>query len=400
MTIRYYKIFLLIFSLLIISCGKDSEKVSILKKDSSETKGKKDTSKNSAGSKNTSGAGIFTLDDFYKDNHGLSVKAEEIFNSIPDSERVAQMIITSAGELGKSDKEVMELIKSRKIGGILILKGSKTGMTNLINKYKEEAALYGELPLLFSCDAEPTLINNKYSGIQQFLKTNSIKSEEQSKNTGLEIANEIKKIGFNQNYAPVCDFDINKEIIGDRSFGHNEGEVVKLSNAFIAGTQSAGIIATAKHFPGHGNVKGDSHKELVWNEGEPAELNTFRSVIQESGVISIMAGHIAIKGGKYNTDGKPSTISNKIITGLLKNELKFRGIVVTDAMNMGGVKNFTKPALSATIAGCDMILMPTDEKMLVASILAEMKSNEEYKKQIYESVKKIIRLKICLGLIK
>jgi beta-N-acetylhexosaminidase len=380
---------LLIFS---FSCGDNSKKLQV---NNDTTSIKNDTTIKSQVNKK-----LFTLEDFYKDTSELNKKVEEIFKSLSDTERVGQMVMTSAGELGRGDNIVSGLIKNKKVGGLVILKGSKQSITDLIKKFNKIAENSKSLPLLFSCDGEPSLINKKISGIPEFPKTNSIKKEDLSEKTGADIAKEIKNIGFNWNYAPVCDFDLNKEIIGDRSFGHNETNVTKLATAFIKGTQSNGIIATAKHFPGHGNVQGDTHKKLVWINGEPAELKTFANVIKESGVISIMVGHIAINGGEYDTKEMPSTISKKIITDVLRNKLQFKGIIITDAMNMGGVKDFLKPALSASIAGCDMILMPTDENTFIINVLNRMNIEPDYKVQIYNSIKKIIRLKICSGIIK
>ncbi len=340
-----------------------------------------------------------TLTSFLKDNGYISKKTDSIFNALSDGERVSQMIIASYGELGKSKEQVTKLIAGKKIGGVVILKGESSELKEQINFLKNTAKQNGLLPLIFSCDAEPTLINSKLRGSPKVINTNNIKNIKDCAKVSLTISEFIKNIGFNQNYAPVCDFDLNKEIIGDRSFGHDTAIVTLLANEFIKVSQDNGIVATAKHFPGHGTVKGDSHHSIVFIDGELKELDVFKSVIK-SGVISIMVGHIAIKNNKeFDTDGLPSTLSRKIVTDLLKTKLGFKGIIITDAMNMGAVTDFTKPSLNAVKAGCDLILMPTNEDALYESILAQMKNDVEFTNQIHESVKKIIRLKICLGLL-
>lgn len=343
----------------------------------------------------------YSLADFYNNNDAvLSKKIDIVYSKLSNEEQIGQMIVVAAGKYGKSKDIVNGLITSKKIGGVLLLKGSRDEFTNLIKEFTKTASnTSGSLPLIFSCDAEPSLINMKISGSPEFPETSSIKNYEQAYKIGNEIAQYIHGLGFHQNFAPVCDFDKNKEIIGDRSFGHSTENVTALANEFIKATQKNNIVATAKHFPGHGNVKGDSHKGIVTVEGEPAEKEVFKKVIQE-GVISIMIGHIAINGSKkYDTDGKPSSISRKIITDFLRKELGFNGIIITDAMNMKGVTGFTKPSFEAIKAGCDMVLFPSDENALIQSVLNELKTNEEFKKQIENSVKRIIKLKICLGLV-
>ena len=341
----------------------------------------------------------FSLKDFYSDNKILEKRVSEIFLTLSDDERIAQMITTSSGTLGKPESFVKNLIKGKKVAGVLLLGGSKERFSEMIRSFKEIADSVKSLPLIFSTDAEPSLINQKISGLKRFNPTNTIRNERESESVANDISEIIKSIGFNQNYAPVCDFPYNKEIIGDRSFGKNESELIKLAESFIKATQSNNIIATAKHFPGHGNVNGDSHKEIVYIKGELKELNVFKKMI-DTGVISVMVGHIAIENNeKYNTGGLPSTISKNIVTDLLKNELGFKGLVVTDAMNMDAVSKFQSPSLKAIEAGCDMVLMPSDEIKLINSVKEKMVKDSEFREQVYESVRKVIRVKVCLGMI-
>lgn len=399
------KIIYLLIGLILISFGvfiyemkNSNEDVHVVKEDTSHTEhNKNETIEEKLVTQINNN---YTLSDFYSNKDTELLKeTEKIYSELSKEEQIGQMIITAGGTYGKPVEKIKGLIKTKSIGGIVLLKGSGQEFKKLIQEFNDVASSTKNcLPLIFSCDAEPSLINKKISGSPPFPVTSEIKNEKESFETGKNIAKYISSLGFQQNYAPVCDFDINKEIIGDRSYGHNEKIVSNLAIEFIKASQENNIIATAKHFPGHGNVKGDSHKGLVTIKGEPSELKVFENVIK-GGVISVMIGHIAISGSKkYNTDGKPSTISRNIVTDLLRNDLGFQGIIITDAMNMQGVSGFSKPSLEAVKAGCDMILFPSDENSLIQSVLKEIDSNEELKMQIEKSVKRIIRLKICLGM--
>lgn len=336
----------------------------------------------------------FSFKDFLSENKNLDRIIDEIFSRLTDEERIAQMIVTSSGNLGKPESYVAELIRKKKVGGVLLLGGSKESFTRMIKSFRQIADTVESLPLIFSTDAEPSLINDKIYGVKKFNPTNTIRSAEESESIASEISELIKGIGFNQNYAPVCDFPYNREIIGDRSFGKNESELTKLAESFIKGTQENEVIATAKHFPGHGNVNGDSHREIVYINGELKEINVFKKMI-EAGVYSVMVGHIAIENNKrYDTEGLPSTLSRKIVTHLLKNELGFKGIVITDAMNMEAVTKFQSPSLKAIEAGCDMVLMPSDETRLINSVIEKMSADAEFREQVYESVRKVVRMKV------
>lgn len=390
--INYYILVCIIF--LLIGCGdKDSDQSSEIKDENRDTIKKLDD--NSDDSKLSD---KFTLKDFYSENTNIDKKVYEIFNSLNEEEKIAQMIIQAAGKYGKSEQEIINLLKSKRIGGVLLLKGSKEEFTRYVKKFSSDSLKSNSLSLIFSADAEPSLINKKIAGVKKFEPTNGIKNVEECKVVANEISDVLKSIGINQNYAPVCDFPYNKEIIGDRSFGKDEVERIQLVTEFMKVTQNNNIIATAKHFPGHGNVKGDSHKEIVYIRGELKELNVFEEIIN-AGVISVMVGHIAIENNEnYNTDGLPSTLSRKIVTDLLKKELRFKGLVVTDAMNMEAVSKFQTPSLKAIEAGCDMILMPSDEYKLILSVKEKMDNDPEFREQVYESVRKVIRVKVCLGI--
>ncbi len=342
----------------------------------------------------------FSLQDFYTNNLELNRTVDSIFNTLSDKQKVAQMIITSAGELGKSEVTVQKLASQDAIGGVVFLKGSKKKHTENINTLNKIAAKNKSLPLLFSMDAEPSLFASRIKGAKDVGKTIDIKNDTQSDSVVSIINQELRDIGVHHNYAPVLDISPNNEAIKSRSYGSNKDSVINLANQFIRCTQEGGIIATAKHFPGHGLVKGDTHKQSVYIDGPLEEVDNYKKIIAD-GVLSIMVAHITIQNNEeYGTDGLPSSCSRKIITSLLKEKMKFNGIVISDALNiMKAVTILDNAPLLASKAGCDLILMPQNEIKTINAILAETKTNPDYKKQVMQSVKKILRLKLCAGVI-
>lgn len=341
-------------------------------------------------------SGAYTLKDYYSNNSDLDSQVNEIINSLSDGQKVSQLIISSAGSNGKSSGEVKKLIEDGIIGGVIYLGGSKDQFTSLSADLQTTAQNNSQPPLLISTDGEPSLINRKIDGISEFPKTNTITTTDDARNIAAEISSLLDGMGITQNYAPVCDYGYNKEIINNRSFGGNENNVGMLAAEFIKASQENGVIATAKHFPGHGNVSGDSHNKVVYIDGEMDELWIFKEAI-EGGVISVMAGHIAVRNNpEYNTDGLPATLASNILQGLLREEMGFKGIIVTDGMNMGAVTKIKNASYKAFLAGCDLILMEPDERGLYSDILNGM-SDPDIKTRVEESVKRIIRAKVCLG---
>lgn len=342
----------------------------------------------------------FDLQDFYSENPELSNKVNEIYDRLTPSQRVAQMIISCTGELGKSETFVKKLAKDDVIGGVVFLKGSKKEHTETIAELNSISEKNQTLPMIFSMDAEPSLLSGRIKGARNVGKTIDIKNFTQSDSITEIINQELKEIGVHHNFAPVLDISPNNEAIKSRSYGNDKATVIPLANRFIECSQEGGIIATAKHFPGHGLVKGDTHKQSVYIDGALQEANNYIPVI-EDGVLSIMIAHITVKNNKvFGTDGIPSSCSPRIIKDLLIDGMCFEGIVISDALNiMKAVTILDNAPLLASKAGCDMILMPKDERKTLRSVLNEMEKDAAYKKQVEASVKKILRLKICAGII-
>ncbi len=341
----------------------------------------------------------FQLSDFLQKNQDLDDKVNLVYQKLPDSSRVAQLLMPAVGRLGLPKLEIEELTRKGMIGGVLMLNGTVDEFTSWIKEFEATNRKKGYLPFLYSADAEPSLVNRKIIGSKQVKKAQEVKTLEEAIEVANLISSDLTKIGINYNFAPVVDVSTNATV-GYRGFGAVKENLIPWSNAFIQTTQKQNIIATAKHFPGHGLVSGDTHKSLQSINGELKELANYPPLI-ESGVLSIMIAHIAILNNKqYNTNGLPATISETIVTSLLRKEMGFNGLIVTDAMNMGGVSKVPNAAVKAVSAGCDIILMPLDMKLAYNEIWTKYKSDKAFHSKVEEASKRIIRMKICLGLIK
>jgi beta-N-acetylhexosaminidase len=340
----------------------------------------------------------FELQDFLKENKDLDAAVEKVFASLDDTAIVAQLIMPAVGRLGQEKATIDQHIKDRIIGGVLMLNGTKEGFTSWITDFEKQNATYGNLPFLYSADAEPSLVNRKIMGSTVVKKANELKSIEEVRTCAQTISKDLNDIGITYNFSPVVDMSPNATV-GFRSFGAVPANIIPWSGAFIEETQAQGIVATAKHFPGHGLVSGDTHKALQVIDGELKEIQNYPPLIAQ-GVLSIMVAHIAVQNNtKYNTNGLPSTCSKAIVTDLLKTEMGYKGLIVTDAMNMGGVVAVPEAAYKAVAAGCDIVLMPVDAKKAHAELLSHYRKDAAFKAQVDAAAKKIIRMKIALGLL-
>lgn len=379
----------LIFCLLVLSnCAQENESNSpkAISNDKSEIQNNKKHS-------------LFSLTDYLSNSELLNQHVDSVFESLDEKDLVAQLIMPAVGKYGQTKETIDGLIKDQLIGGVLMLNGSKEEFKAWIEDFEASNEKYGNLAFLYSADAEPSLVNRKIIGSSPVKKANEIESISEVIDVTNTISRDLNDIGINYNFSPVVDMSPNKTV-GFRSFGKNPENIIPWSDAFIKATQDNNIIATAKHFPGHGLVSGDTHKSLQVIKGELKEISNYPPLIS-NGVLSIMVAHIAIEGNnEYNTNGLPSTCSKKVVTELLREQMHFKGIIVTDAMNMGGVRNVPNNSVRAIEAGCDILLMPADARKAHQEIWNEFKNgNEEFRITVKESAKRIIRMKVCLGLI-
>ncbi|MCX6161795.1 MAG: glycoside hydrolase family 3 C-terminal domain-containing protein [Ignavibacteriae bacterium] len=324
-------------------------------------------------------------------------------------EKISQMIVSysdgfSLSESSSEFKRLKNVVQNEKIGGIIFFKGNSVQQAELTNKLQSLA----EIPLLISQDCERGTGMRLDDGsiFPSNMALGATRNKELAYQMGKIIALECKSFGVHQNYAPVMDVNNNpgNPIINVRSFGEDPKLVSMMGIQMIKGIQDAGLIATAKHFPGHGDTDVDSHSDLpVINFGmerlEEVELAPFKAAI-ETGVKSVMIAHLSFPA-LDNTPYLPSSLSKNIVDGLLIKKMGFGGLIVTDALNMDGITkhfNAKQVAVLCVEAGIDLILMPQGEKITIDAIEAAVKAGKISEERIDISVKKILDAKYKLGL--
>lgn len=323
-------------------------------------------------------------------------------------------------------QEFKRQVTENKVGGIIVFVGGVYDSVHFVNRMQELA----EIPLLISADFEtgvamrfPDTINFPWAmGIA------ATGNPEFARREGALAAKEIRALGIQWDFAPVVDVNNNAEnpVINVRSYGENPQEVGRFANEFMLGLQSGNVLATAKHFPGHGDTAVDSHRGLpeinfTRERLEQTEFIPFRDIINK-GVGSVMVSHIAmpqldsekvqpLKKSEKPTYAEseiiteastiPATLSNNIVTKILKNDMKFDGLVVTDAMDMSGLTlyfNQDEAAVRAVLAGNDVLLKPSNADAPIRGLREAVKSGRITEARIDESVRKILAWKYKLGL--
>jgi len=337
---------------------------------------------------------------YYSEDKALDRAVDSVYRLLDNQERAAQMIMTASStyeKLGYPFDKAKALVRSHIAANVVFLKGTAAAFSREV-KELDKISSSAVLPALYACDCEPTLITGKWNDIKDIKPASQQKNEASVAENTRKINEAVKKVGVQLNFAPVVDIAANKSVINTRSFGSDPETITTLSKQFVKTSQDAGIGATLKHFPGHGAVKGDSHKQSVFIDGDLTELNTFKEIIQsETPPISVMVGHIVVKNNAaYSTAGLPATLSGNIVTKLLRNELGFKGIITTDALNMEAATKIPDADWKAVIAGVDLVLMPKDAKTLNSRIVRALQEKNELSAQLEKSIKRIIRFKLLM----
>jgi beta-N-acetylhexosaminidase len=337
------------------------------------------------------------------------ITPDSIMKDMTLREKIAQMIITNSDgfnydESSQEFSRLRDLIVNKKVGGVIFFKGMSLEQAKFTNRLQN----LSEIPLLISADYERGTSMRLVDGslFPNNMAIGAARNPQLAYKMGLLIAKECRAIGVHQNYSPVMDVNNNPDnpIINVRSFGEDPLLVSEMGDNMIKGLQEGGVIATAKHFPGHGDTDIDSHNDLPVIPYDMERLNKielvpFKSAIQ-SGVGSVMIAHLSFPSLEKNPK-VPASLSPAIVDGLLKNDLKFNGLIVTDALNMSGVtKNFSagEIAVRCVKAGIDLILMDTDERVAIDAIEESVKTGDIKEERIDESCRKILYNKIRLGL--
>ena len=331
---------------------------------------------------------------------------DSVFNSLTLEEKIAQLFVIRAhSNLGEEHiNEVITRIKKYNVGGLCFFQGGAVRQANLTNYYQSIA----KTPLLISMDAEWG-IGMRLDSVDLFPKNMMLGAMENSKlvfELGKAIGKQCKRLGVHVNYAPVVDINNNPEnpVINDRSFGEDKNKVSEYSIQYTKGLQSEGVMACAKHFPGHGDVSVDSHLDLpVINKSYAAlnslELLPFKNQIKNN-VGCIMTAHLSVPA--FDTTAHlPTSLSRKVVTDILKNKLKFKGLIITDGLEMQGVTKYFpsgEAAAQAIIAGSDLLCLPEQIDSSIAKIKQALFNKTLSEPQFYASVKKVLLAKYNLGL--
>ena len=335
-----------------------------------------------------------------------SIWVDSIYSSMTLKEKVGQLFVIQAfSNKNKNHKDnIINIIRNNNIGGIIFSKGSAHKQVDLTNDFQSESSI----PLLIGMDAEWGL-NMRLDSTFSFpwnMTLGAIKDNNLIRQVGRSIADHCKRIGVNFNFAPVVDINTNPDnpIIGNRSFGESTQNVSSKSLNFMRGQQEMNILSSAKHFPGHGDTSTDSHKTLPFISHDKkrilkTELKPFKTLIN-NGLESVMIAHLEVPSLE-KTKGLPSTLSYSIVTSLLKNTLGFKGLIITDALEMKGLSNFKSKGnldMLAFKAGNDVLLMSANVSEGIKAIVDEYNLGEISEERLSYSVKKILKAKYKVGL--
>jgi beta-N-acetylhexosaminidase len=331
---------------------------------------------------------------------------DSVYDALNTEERIGQLFMVAAYSGGSNYNEpaISKLIADGQIGGLIFMQGGPGRQAMLTNKYQAAA----RVPLLIAMDAEWGL-GMRLDSVQNFPRQMMLGAAGDSAlvyRMGAAIAAQCRRLGVHINFAPVVDVNNNpaNPVINVRAFGEEKTRVVRLGIAYMRGLQDNGVMACAKHFPGHGDTDADSHTDLPVIRKSVARLDTlelypFRELIR-AGVQSVMVAHLEIPALEKEVH-VPTTLSKNTVTGLLKEKMGFRGIVFTDAMNMKGVTKYFNPGeadLRAFLAGNDMLLFSQDVPVAIAKIREALEQNRVTQKDLETRVKKILAAKYDAGL--
>ncbi|RDV16757.1 serine hydrolase [Pontibacter diazotrophicus] len=331
---------------------------------------------------------------------------DSVFATLTPEERIAQLImipVYSNRDQAHIDS-ISNLIRTYKVGGVIFFQGGPVRQAKMTNRYQSES----KVPLMVTIDAEWGLAMRLDSTVRfpYQMSIGGIEDEQLIYEMGAEIARQCKRLGIHVNFAPTVDINnnANNPVIGFRSFGEDKYNVTRKSLAYMSGMQDQHVLASAKHFPGHGDTNVDSHYGLpLINFSrirlDSVELYPFRELMQ-NGLGSVMVAHMNIPV-LDNTPNLASTLSKPIVSELLKEELGYKGLIFTDALNMQGVAKYYEPGVvdvKALLAGNDMLLNSMDVKMTIQEVKKAILNNEITQEEVDARCRKVLAAKQWVGL--
>ena len=342
----------------------------------------------------------------YRSRLSVDKWVDSVFNSLTPEQKIAQlMVIRAHSNLGADHvAKVTSDIQQYNVGALCFFQGGPIRQANLTNFYQSIA----KTPLMVTIDGEWG-VGMRLDSVTKFpyqLTLGAMDNQRLVYEMGLAVGEQCKRLGIHVNYAPVVDINNNPNnpVIGYRSFGEDKYKVAQFGIAYMKGMQDAGIMACAKHFPGHGDVDVDSHLDLpVINKNreqlDSMELYPFREIFR-AGIGSVMVAHLSIPAIDA-TEHVATSISKNSVTGVLRNELNYQGLTFTDALEMKGVaKYFPGGVISveALIAGNDMLCLPEDVGKAIDAIKKAIEEKRLSWDDVDAKVKKVLKAKFQLGL--
>lgn len=332
--------------------------------------------------------------------------ADSVFATLDLDQRIGQLMMVAAYS-NKDERhysEIERLVRKYNLGGLIFFQGGPLRQAALTNRYQAAA----RTPLLIGMDLEWGL-SMRLDSTQKFpyqMTLGALADDRDIERMGEEIARQMKRLGVHVSFSPDVDVNVNaaNPVINYRSFGEDPELVARKGIAYMRGLQNGGVIATAKHFPGHGDTNKDSHKTLPLvgasrQRLDSVELVPFRRLF-DAGVSAAMVAHLEIPA-LDSTPALPSTMSRTIVTQLLQEQMGFKGLVFTDALNMKGIANADKPGeieLRALMAGNDVLLFPQDPVKAIERIRRAVDEGQITRDAIDASCLKILKAKEWAGL--
>jgi beta-N-acetylhexosaminidase len=348
----------------------------------------------------------------FRENTAASNWVDSVFKTLSNEERIAQLMVVRLSSIDSKtkvvsfyDKQVSELVKKYNIGGVCIFQGSPVKQANTINSLQAQA----KTPLLMCIDAEWGVGMRMIDSVLPLPKQmmlGAVPDGSIAYEYGKIVAEQCKRVGLQVNYAPVVDVNNNPNnpVINDRSFGEDKYKVALFGIQYMKGMQDNGVMACAKHFPGHGDVAVDSHFDMPVINKSMAQLDSLElfpfNEIFKAGIGSVMMGHLSVPAID-NTPNRPTSISKNNVTELMRNRMGFQGLTFTDALEMQGVKKYFPDgaaSVESLIAGNDMLCLPGDVTQVIAKIKAAIKSKRLSWADIEMHCRKVLAAKYQYGL--
>ncbi|MFN3021453.1 glycoside hydrolase family 3 protein [Chryseobacterium sp. TY3] len=331
---------------------------------------------------------------------------DKTYNQLSEDQKLGQLFIVALYTNKGIDhiQEIRNLVTKEQIGGLILMQDDAAMEINLVNEFQSRS----KVPMMIGMDAEWGLFQRiaKAYKFPWAITLGAIQDEKLVYDMAAKIAADCKRMGINWDFAPVVDVNTNPSnpIIGNRSFGSDVNNVIKKASSYSHGLQDNNILAAIKHFPGHGDTSADSHYDLPLVDHkidrlDQIELAPYKNLIKE-GIGGVMVAHLYVPALEKEAN-VPASISKSIITDLLKNKLGYKGLIITDALNMGAVANRYQPGQLDALAfkaGNDIMLFSQGVKEGKRLIAEGLSKGEISKDRLEESVKKILLTKYYLGL--